>query len=147
MQTISIVALGVYRHVAAKMEVPFEHTPYRMAAIVDLKSSPEAFTYSAHNLGVVLYALHPPPQVFIVGAAISQSMADESISVWKAYTTNAGTKDPLLINVSFDDESIELVLIRDSFKEDHLQMGIGCLRLWGNLMGNTRMTGSSCKYY
>ncbi|KAN0096090.1 hypothetical protein V8E51_014895 [Hyaloscypha variabilis] len=99
MQTISIVALGVYRHVAAKMEVPFEHTPYRMAAIVDLKSSPEAFTYSAHNLGVVLYALHPSPQVFIVGAAISQSMADESISVWKAYTTSAGTKDPLLINL------------------------------------------------
>jgi len=100
MQVINVVALGAYRHVAAKMEIPFQHTPYRMAAIVDLKSSPEAFAYSAHNLAVVLYALHPPPQVFIVGAAISQSMADECIAVWKAYTTNAGTKDSLLINVS-----------------------------------------------
>ncbi|KAE9371154.1 hypothetical protein N431DRAFT_441182 [Stipitochalara longipes BDJ] len=99
MQPINVVALGVYRHVAATMEKPFQHTPYRMAAIVDLKSSPEAFTYSAHNLGAVLYTLHPPPQVFITGAAISQSMADESIGVWKEYIKNTGTKDTLLINL------------------------------------------------
>ena len=111
MHAINVVALGAYRHVAAMMEMPFQNTPYRMAAIVDLKSSPEAFTYSAHNLAVVLYALHPPPQVFIVGAAISQSMADESIAVWKEYTSKAGTKDALLINVSREDgELIEFCL-------------------------------------
>jgi hypothetical protein len=100
MQTINVVALGVYRHVAAAMEAPFQQTPYRIAAIVDLKSSPEAFTYSAHNLGVVLHTLHPPHQVFIVGLAISDSMGKECIGVWEDYIKNQGTKDTLLINVS-----------------------------------------------
>lgn len=100
MQTINIVALGVYRHVAAMMETPFQNTSYRMAAIVDLKSSPEEFTYSAHNLAVVLYALHPPPQVFIVGAAISEIMANESIAVWEDSIKTRETQDTLLINVS-----------------------------------------------
>jgi hypothetical protein len=103
MQAINVVALGVYRHVAAMMEKPFQHTPYRMGAIVDLKSSPEAFTYSPHNLGVVLYVLHPPPQVFIIGAAISESMAKESIAVWEDSIKTRGTKDTLLINVSVHD--------------------------------------------
>jgi hypothetical protein len=102
MQTINIVALGAYRHVAAMMEKPLEHTPYRMAAIVDLNSSPESFTYSPHNLGVVLYSLHPPPQVFIVGAAISESMAEESIAVWEDSIEIRGTQDTLLINVSVE---------------------------------------------
>jgi hypothetical protein len=102
MQAINIVALGAYRHVAAMMEKPFEHTPYRMAAIVDLNSSPESFTYSPHNLGVVLYSLHPPPQVFIIGAAISESMAEESIAVWEDSIKIRGTQDTLLINVSVE---------------------------------------------
>lgn len=100
MQTINVVALGVYRHVAATMDIVFQHTPYRMAAIVDLKSEPEAFTYSAHNFGVVLHNLNPPPQVYIVGAAIAESMANESIGVWEEYIKNRGTEDTLVINVS-----------------------------------------------
>jgi hypothetical protein len=102
MQAINIVALGAYRHVAAMMEKPFEHTPYRMAAIVDLNSSPESFTYSPHNLGVILYSLHPPPQVFIIGAAISESMAEESIAVWEDSIKIRGTQGTLLINVSVE---------------------------------------------
>jgi hypothetical protein len=100
MHTTNVVALGVYRHVAATMDTVFQHTPYRMGAIVDLKSEPKAFTYSAHNFGVVLYNLNPPPQVYIVGAAIPKTIANESIGVWKEYTENRGTEDTLLINVS-----------------------------------------------
>ena len=100
MATINVVGLGVYRNVAAMVDVVFQHTPYRLAAIVDLKTSPEGFTYSAHNFGTVLYALHPPPQVFVVGAAITTSMANESIGVWEEYIKARGTKNILLINVS-----------------------------------------------
>jgi hypothetical protein len=80
MHSINIVALGVYRHVAATMDTVFQNTACLMATIADLKSKPEAFTYTARNLGVDLHNLHPPPQVFIVGAAISESMAG-SLSV------------------------------------------------------------------
>lgn len=103
MQTINVVAFGVYRNVAARMDTPFQHTPYRISAIVDLESSPKAFKYSAHNLGVVLYTLHPPPHVFIVGAAISETMANESINVWEEYIKNQGAENTLLINVSYSD--------------------------------------------
>ena len=100
MQAINIVALGVYRHVAATIDATFQHTPYRMAAILDLMSEPQAFTYNPHNLGVVLHTLQPRPQVFITGAAITPAMTNESIDVWEKYVKGLGTEDTLVINVS-----------------------------------------------
>jgi len=100
MQPISVVALGVYRHVAASMDTTFQHTPYHMAAILDLKSKPKAFTYTPHNLGVVFHTLQPRPQVFITGAAISPAMTQESIEVWDEYVKNTATEKTLVINVS-----------------------------------------------
>lgn len=100
MSLINVVALGVYRHVAASMDTTFLNTPYRMTAILDLTGEPAAFRYNAHNLGVVLHALQPRPQVFITGAAISEAMTRESIEVWEAYVKITGTKGTLVINVS-----------------------------------------------
>lgn len=100
MQLINVVGLGVYRHVAATMDATFVGTPYRMAAILDLKGEPEAFRYNEHNLGVVLHTIQPRPQVFVTGAAITQAMTQESIAVWKEYVRKLGTKNTLVINVS-----------------------------------------------
>ena len=98
MQTISVVAFGVYRHVAASTD--FQGGPYRIAAILDLMSEPSAFTYNPHNLGVVLHTLLPRPQVFITGAAITPAMTNESIEVWETYVKTLSVEDTLFINVS-----------------------------------------------
>lgn len=82
------------------MDLTFQGTSYRIAAILDLKSEPQAFTYNPHNLGVVLHTLQPRPQVFITGAAITSAMTRESIEVWENYVKNLGTEDVLVINVS-----------------------------------------------
>jgi hypothetical protein len=97
METISVVALGVYRHVAASTD--FQGGPYRLAAILDLTSEPTAFTYNPHNLGVVLHTLHPRPQVFVTGAAITPGMTDESIEVWETFVKALGIENTLVINV------------------------------------------------
>lgn len=100
MSNINIVALGVYRHVAASMETMFQGTPYHLAAIIDLKSQPEVFTYTAHNLGVLLHCLEPRPQVFITGLMISKDMTKEAADVWEKYLGDLKPKNPLLIKVS-----------------------------------------------
>jgi hypothetical protein len=100
MQTINVVALGVYRHVAATMDATFQHTPYRTAAILDLTSEPKAFNYNPHNLGVVLHTLQPRPHIFITGAAITAAMTNESIEVWEEYVKVLGAENTLVINVS-----------------------------------------------
>ncbi|KAG7007243.1 hypothetical protein G7Y79_00011g031410 [Physcia stellaris] len=82
---IPIVALGVYREVAAKMDSLFAPTPFRMTAILDLKQDPPSVRYSPENLLTVLYNLHPRPKVFITGAALSRAMTAESIAVWEGY--------------------------------------------------------------
>ena len=70
-----------------------------MAAILDLTSEPQAFTYNPHNLGVVLHTLQPRPQVFVTGAAITSDMTNESIGVWEKYVKDDGIEDTLVINV------------------------------------------------
>lgn len=100
MPDINIVALGVYRHVAASMDAMFQDTPYHLAAIIDLRSQPEVFTYTAHNLGVLLHCLEPRPQVFITGLMISKEMTKEAVDVWEKYLENLKPQNPLLINVS-----------------------------------------------
>ena len=110
---ISIVALGVYRHVAATMSTTFQGTPFHMAAILDLMSEPQVFNYNSHNLGVVLHTLEPRPQVFITGAAITESMTNESIRVWDEYVKKLGVKNTLVINVNLPLEM--LVSERDSY--------------------------------
>ena len=97
---VPIVALGVYRHVAATMDPFLLTTPFRLAAILDLTCEPAAFRYDAHNLGVVIQNLHPPPKVFITGAGISPEMTAESISVWDAYVKATKVTGTLVINVS-----------------------------------------------
>jgi hypothetical protein len=97
---IGIIALGVYRHVAATMSTTFDGTPFYMAAILDLMSEPHAFNYNPHNLGVVLHTVEPRPQVFITGAAISEGMTTESIAVWNDYVEKLGVKNTLVINVN-----------------------------------------------
>jgi hypothetical protein len=94
------------------MDIVFQCTPYSMAVIVDLKSESEAFIYSVHNFVVVLHNLNPPPQVYNVGAAISESMANELIGVWEGYIKGRGTEDTLLINVSVEGAEVsEMMLI------------------------------------
>lgn len=100
---IPIVALGVYRDVAAKMDPLFTDTPFRMTAILDLKQDPLSVRYSPQNLLTVLYNLHPRPKVFITGAAISQSMTAESIAVWESYVRESKVKETFVINVSIVD--------------------------------------------
>ena len=95
-----IVALGVYRHVAAGMDPLFTNTPFRMTAIMDLMQEPKSIRYNPHNMLAVLYNLHPRPKVFITGAAISQGMTHESIQVWNSYVKESKEKDTFVINVS-----------------------------------------------
>jgi len=86
---IGIVALGVYREVAASMDTTIfaTHSPprYRTVAILDLMSKPEQYRYSAHNFAVVLRALVPRPRVFISGLAIQEEMAGEAVKVWAEF--------------------------------------------------------------
>ena len=102
--TIPIVALGVYRDVAAKTDPLFTNTPFRMTAILDLKQDPPAVRYSPQNLLAVLFNLHPRPKVFITGAAIPPDMAAESIAVWESYVSEAKAADIFVIDVSADDD-------------------------------------------
>ena len=97
---IPIVALGVYREVAAKMDPLLAPTPFRMTAILDLTQDPPSVRYSPQNLLTVLYNLHPRPKVFITGAAISQSMTAESIAVWEGYVRESRVEETFVINVS-----------------------------------------------
>jgi hypothetical protein len=106
MQTISVVALGVYREVAASTD--FQGGPYRLAAILDLTSEPSAFNYNPHNLGVVLHALHPRPQVFITGAAITSAMTNDSIEVWETYVKALGIENALIVNVGVELKSLDV---------------------------------------
>lgn len=98
--TIPIVALGVDGRIAATMDPLFLSTPFKLAAILDLKTQPAAFQYSPHNLGTVLHTLHPSPKVFMTGPAVSAEMTRESVSVWEAYVKESGSEGHLLINVS-----------------------------------------------
>lgn len=95
-----IVALGVYRHVAASMDPLFVGTPFRMTAIMDTMQEPKSVRYSPHNMATVLFNLHPRPKVFITGAAISRQMTHESIHVWNAYVQETKEKNTFVINVS-----------------------------------------------
>lgn len=98
-QSINIVAVGVYRHVAAHLETLFR-PPYQLAAILDIHSSPQPFTYSPHNLGTVLHALLPRPQVIITGLAIPDGMTEECIEVWDSYVKSMNVEKALVINVN-----------------------------------------------
>jgi len=97
--SISIVALGVYRHVAASLSAPFLNTPYRVAASLDLKSEPVEFTYTTHNLGVVLRALEPRPRVLITGLAITKEMTEEAIGQFESYVKSLDIQGAIVINV------------------------------------------------
>lgn len=96
---IPVVALGVYRNVAAAMDGPFANTPFRMVAILDIMTKPTAIQYNPHNLATVLHNLHPRPKVFISGAAIDGEMTAESITVWDSYVRETKEKDTFVINV------------------------------------------------
>lgn len=96
---IPIVALGVYRNVAATLDPLFSDTPFRMTAILDLNQEPESVRYSPQNLMTVLFNLHPRPKVFITGAAISPHMTAESINVWDSYVRESKEKDTFMINL------------------------------------------------
>ena len=76
-EKLPVVALGVYRHIAASTTTLFENTPFNLAAILDLTSEPEQFRYTAHNLGVVLHTLIPRPKVFVTGAMLTEEMTKE----------------------------------------------------------------------
>lgn len=95
-----IVALGVYRHVAASMDPLFLGTPFRMTAIMDTMQEPSSVRYNPQNMAVVLFNLHPRPKVFITGAAISRQMTHESIHVWNTYVQESKEKNTFVINVS-----------------------------------------------
>ena len=96
----TVVALGVYRHVAESMVPLFAKSPFQTAAILDLKQEPESVRYNPHNMATILYSLHPRPKIFITGAAISREMTVESISVWDEYVEMTKQEDTLVINVS-----------------------------------------------
>ena len=96
---IPIVALGEHRAIASSMDPLFAGTLYRPAAIMDLNQEPESVRYSAQNLTVVLYNLHPRPKVIIIGSALSQEIAVESTAVWNSYVDKVKEEDTLLINV------------------------------------------------
>ncbi|KAI4191318.1 MAG: hypothetical protein LQ348_003539 [Seirophora lacunosa] len=97
-----IVALGVYRHVAASMDPLFLGTPFRMTAIMDTMQEPKSVRYNPQNMAVVLFNLHPRPKVFITGAAISRQMTHESIHVWNTYVQESKEKNTFVINLCDD---------------------------------------------
>lgn len=96
---IPVVALGVYRNVAAAMDGPFAKTPFRMVAILDIMTKPTAIQYNPHNFATVLHNLHPRPKVFITGAAIDSATTAESITVWESYIRETKMTDTYVINV------------------------------------------------
>ncbi|KAL2038679.1 hypothetical protein N7G274_008437 [Stereocaulon virgatum] len=97
---IPVVALGVFRNVAAAMDGPFAKTPFRMVAILDIMTKPTEIQYNPHNFATVLYNLHPRPKVFITGAAIDEAMTAESITVWESYVRETKETDTYVINLN-----------------------------------------------
>ena len=95
---IPIVALGCYRDVALKTNAFFAKTPYQVVAVADLSNPEERYQYTAHNLGVILHALDPPPQVIIIGAGISSNMADEAKEVFEKYVQARKIDDTTVID-------------------------------------------------
>ncbi|KAK5166588.1 uncharacterized protein LTR77_008131 [Saxophila tyrrhenica] len=81
---IPVVTVGVHRSTVVATSSIFAGTPFSQTAIMDLKESPEQYRYSAHNLGVVLHALHPRPQVLVTGTAVGE-LVDEVERVWDEY--------------------------------------------------------------
>lgn len=98
-----IVALDVYRNVAASMDPLFVDTPFRMTAILDLRQEPMSIRYNTRNLMTVLFNLHPRSKVFIIGAAISHSMTAESVAVWDSFVREVREEGTFVINVGGND--------------------------------------------
>lgn len=113
---IPVVALGVYRSVAASVDSTIfaQHSPprYQISAILDLTGSPPQYRYSAHNFAVVLRALQPRPRVFISGLAISEDIAKEAGDVWRTFVAEIGAegeeRDTELIDVRIKPETAGL---------------------------------------
>ena len=99
---IPVVALGVYRSVALRLETAFAARPYRLAAVMSLRDLPEHSQYTPHNLSVVLHSMQPPPQVLITGAAISADMTRQSIEVFERYVSISDVGRTLVVNVGVD---------------------------------------------
>lgn len=106
LSVIPIIGIGKFRHVAEGMVPFFANTPYRYCAILDFMTSPKDFTYTPHNLGVVLQNVHPRPRVIILGTGLSPEIAEEAAGVWEKYVKNFDVEETLVVNVSIsiDDE-------------------------------------------
>ena len=87
-QSIPAIVIGVHRSTAIKTADVFEGTPYHVAAVLDLTESPSRYQYTQQNLGAVLYALHPRPQIMITGTAVA-NIVPEVQSVWDEYVHQA----------------------------------------------------------
>ena len=77
--TISVVSTGIHRLPMINAAFVEHQTPYRVVAFLDFDQTPPANQYSAHNLAVLLYNLHPRPKAVLTGTAVLCMEGQEGI--------------------------------------------------------------------
>lgn len=81
--SIPAVLVGVTRATALDSSLTlFDGTPYYVAAVLDSSEASKDYHNSPRNLGLVLYALHPRPQILVTGTAIDAETVAAIQPVW-----------------------------------------------------------------
>lgn len=84
--SIPAVLIGVTRATALNSSLTlFEGTPYYVAAVLDTSEAPKGYLFEPQNLGTVLYALHPRPQILVTGTAIDANTLATIEPVWEEH--------------------------------------------------------------
>ncbi|KAI5479499.1 hypothetical protein MNV49_003441 [Pseudohyphozyma bogoriensis] len=110
---VPVVALGVYRHVAAFLDPIFESTPYALTSILQLQERDQKYNYSPQNLAVVLRTLNPSPKAFIVGLAIEEEMWREAKQVWDEWVEEVGQTKGVVFKLREQDWRSEIMRTLD----------------------------------
>lgn len=98
--TIPLISIGVHRLADLNAVLTEKGTPYRIVAFLDFDpaTTPAAYQYSVHNLGVLLYALHPRPRGLLTGNAVEfvregGGVVEEVRGVWEGYVRDCLGKE------------------------------------------------------
>ena len=98
--TIPIISVGIHRLPTLSATLREAGTPYRVTAFLDFDptTTPAAYQYSAHNLAVLLYNLHPRPRALLTGTAVlwvpgREGIVEEVRAVWDKYARDVLEKD------------------------------------------------------
>lgn len=83
--TIPLITIGITRAVAISVSKALSGTPYYVAAALDQTESPAPYQFTAHNLVLILHALHPRPRAIVTGTAVDEEVMAAVEGAWEEY--------------------------------------------------------------